>query len=1347
MKKFFIFLLSFIFVFYSCSNLIDELSSDSTSASSDDTVILNFQLGDESLKTALPDVDASDFSYITLLYEDPESEDRDFTSLGSWTSSEELKKTSLPFKVGNYNFTLMAICSDMLLSDTKNYTVSKGTNSLSFTPKISIVNTEFSGQGNLSVLIRFDTDNVKKVTCGLYTTEGNKIPGYNDEEIDILTGGKASYEKEDLTAGNYLVIFKFYADDEKAKLLASYREYASIINGFTSSSQCVLDSLGNLFSITYKLNGGTFSGGLTTAGSYTRHMETISLPDNSDETRISKDGCSFGGWYDNASFSGNPVTEIPAGSTGDKVFYAKWIENAVITFFPNLDDVTISTSFQTVEKNAEAKLLTASELGLSSDTKRFLGWAESASASKPSYSDGGAITVKSSSLALYAVWSVSSINPSGASDTKDSDGDGLTDWDEINVYFTDPASADTDGDGWTDGKEVKGLYNKNTNTFNPLIADTPQLEIRMTGKPGISYVYTTSSGGTSTESVSTNEGIVGSSSETSTNTKTHNETSGWGTEFGVSWTHGFGSGNGFENTLTISGKASANGSTSNGDSYTYSQNTSEGWSKSWNNQKSTTNTQSKTVSGGKIKVPVRFINPSNIAYTVENVTVALYRIPTDCSGERKFVKTLTLPDAKVFTIAGESESGDYDLSADLGLGMTETLLKYSAGFEIEVSGYKITLQKQGAFANDFTEALTEVRAKTASVYIDWGNESGKKARTYNVSVKNLYNVDAEDINSLYTQPDLEYVFENILHFEKGSDFILTSSGSLQAVSGIANRSDNKDGAWFICHKYTNSSNERVGKTYSPYSSGSYWNLSGIKLSAGDEVFLIYTVDKDGDGLPLNEEIIHGTSDLKEDTDGDGLTDFEEVYGWYKSDIGLDSKYSDENKVYSNPILQDSDGDDLLDYSDTESLRDSDPVYPKQKSDTSLGTVTYAASSTDSFKNFTFSSDGKASLSGLYENIYLNITPKLSFATAGWSTSENGSYTDFDSKTPIPLSVGENKIYIKCTAPDQETNETYTLTVNSQFRPMKNFTAVSPSLSGGKVNLTWSSYADSRAIDDKAGGYVLYGVKSSYLYSNQSLSRSVLGGAVDEKFDVKGLSRFYMKLTASTLSGGIKSLSLDPNTDYCLYLFAYTCSIDDNAYKWVCLAKAKVKTSLPEDGKLIFYAHYVYDWEDQDGGSDPDYYWNFEGGNLDLSQLNIGSNNRKEFDDDDDKSYCFGESVIHKYNTDPSKFSRCTKKIEKTFKRNKDISFTTRWKAWEYDSGSNDDYLGCVTATFTYTKDTDSWKCSWTSDCGASGSSVITSGQRSGKENGGYWDGNRWELHNTNEGEIDFHWDWSWDYTE
>ena len=42
-------------------------------------------------------------------------------------------------------------------------------------------------------------------------------------------------------------------------------------------------------------------------------------------------GYTFGGWFDNEDLSGEPVTMIKQGSTGDKTFYAKWIPESVET--------------------------------------------------------------------------------------------------------------------------------------------------------------------------------------------------------------------------------------------------------------------------------------------------------------------------------------------------------------------------------------------------------------------------------------------------------------------------------------------------------------------------------------------------------------------------------------------------------------------------------------------------------------------------------------------------------------------------------------------------------------------------------------------------------------------------------------------------------------------------------------------------------------------------------------------------------------------------------------------------------------------------------------------------------
>jgi F5/8 type C domain/Bacterial TSP3 repeat len=63
----------------------------------------------------------------------------------------------------------------------------------------------------------------------------------------------------------------------------------------------------------------------------------------------------------------------------------------------------------------------------------------------------------------------------------DTDGDGLSDWDEITVYKTDPNRADTDGDGVKDGAEVKQKTDpKNAASFLPQnLPEVPRWQMKV----------------------------------------------------------------------------------------------------------------------------------------------------------------------------------------------------------------------------------------------------------------------------------------------------------------------------------------------------------------------------------------------------------------------------------------------------------------------------------------------------------------------------------------------------------------------------------------------------------------------------------------------------------------------------------------------------------------------------------------------------------------------------------------------------------------------------------------------------------------------------------------------------
>ena len=81
------------------------------------------------------------------------------------------------------------------------------------------------------------------------------------------------------------------------------------------------------YNITYNLNGGTCADNACEDRTYTVEDADINLP-TSD--KMTKKGFVFAGWYDNENGTGNSVTKIEHGSTGDKPFYAKWTAKTII---------------------------------------------------------------------------------------------------------------------------------------------------------------------------------------------------------------------------------------------------------------------------------------------------------------------------------------------------------------------------------------------------------------------------------------------------------------------------------------------------------------------------------------------------------------------------------------------------------------------------------------------------------------------------------------------------------------------------------------------------------------------------------------------------------------------------------------------------------------------------------------------------------------------------------------------------------------------------------------------------------------------------------------------------------
>lgn len=111
----------------------------------------------------------------------------------------------------------------------------------------------------------------------------------------------------------------------------------------------------------------------------------------------------------------------------------------------------------------------------------------------------------------------------------DTDGDGLSDIDEIYKIGTNPRMADTDGDGYDDGTEMNLFNPQNPTVWNPNVADLPKLEVTMT--PSVTLTRTTSTGTTRSSSISEGESVQTATGVSNSETQSASLMSAW--SFGI----------------------------------------------------------------------------------------------------------------------------------------------------------------------------------------------------------------------------------------------------------------------------------------------------------------------------------------------------------------------------------------------------------------------------------------------------------------------------------------------------------------------------------------------------------------------------------------------------------------------------------------------------------------------------------------------------------------------------------------------------------------------------------------------------------------------------------------------
>lgn len=472
---------------------------------------------------------------------------------------------------------------------------------------------------------------------------------------------------------------------------------------------------------------------------------------------------------------------------------------------------------------------------------------------------------------------------------KDSDGDGLSDCYEVKIG-TSPADQDSDGDGLTDFDEVvTKAFDATINNFqfNPRVADIPEISVQLQNLPDISVNFTDSSSTSQTRSLTNGT----RNSTTLTTSDTYEQSIGE------------------EVSGTVGSSASFPGFGISS-SVTYSQNQQE--TMSWTNTQSSENerfrenTSSETSesgvsnSSGDINVLVKVRNRGHQTITLSNMTLTALQVSSSDPTIQKLVSGMDYDTSAgafpSFDIAPNAESNSLPFRATLTLAKTYDLLRDSRNLSIEPTTWNITDQD----GRSYTHNLTNVGTRAAKVVIDYAGAGNREIEYHYVAtVTDFQKNRISAATALADILNVEYT-----EGSNSSTFSGTQSGLL-SIRNVAN-DDTVNGRWIMVHHYLDTDTSPIKARYD-IAEGSY-SLADIDLAKGETLHLMYLEDKDGDGVGSREEFLHGTSDNNPDTDGDDLSDFDEIKGgWEVPVTKLLSR-----KVFSDPTIKDADNDGLED---------------------------------------------------------------------------------------------------------------------------------------------------------------------------------------------------------------------------------------------------------------------------------------------------------------------------------------------------------------------------------------------------------------------------------------------------
>jgi len=176
--------------------------------------------------------------------------------------------------------------------------------------------------------IRYDNDGYNKYEVTI-VLKGGTLPSCT---ITFTAGPNGAFETGDKTVFNNIACGTDWEDAVDVPDTVANRGYRfdKWIPSLPSDDTGVIQNA--TYTATFKTRNYDIDYHLNKGTNNHNNPDSYTIEDNITLLDPTRSGYVFAGWYDNEDFHGSPVTQIQPGSTGDKDFYAKWINRFSVKF-------------------------------------------------------------------------------------------------------------------------------------------------------------------------------------------------------------------------------------------------------------------------------------------------------------------------------------------------------------------------------------------------------------------------------------------------------------------------------------------------------------------------------------------------------------------------------------------------------------------------------------------------------------------------------------------------------------------------------------------------------------------------------------------------------------------------------------------------------------------------------------------------------------------------------------------------------------------------------------------------------------------------------------------------------